>query len=99
MINYCESIILLMQVSNELCYISCCSTCSDETLSSGNITIGELRKRVAQEMYTLFKSLIKELPIPTDENPGPCHWIQHKLIGRSYSEVKKTITTELKIKC
>ena len=88
-----------MQVSNELCYISCCSTCSDETLSSGNITIGELRKRVAQEMYTLFESLGTELPKGGNDNPGPCHWIQHKLIGRSYSEVKKTITTELKIEC
>ena len=97
MINYCESIILLMQVSNELCYISCCSTCSDETLSSGNIITGELRKRVAQEMYTLFESLRTELP--TGGNPSDCDWIQHKLIDPSYSEVKNTITSKLNLIC
>ena len=93
MINYCESIILLMQVSNELCYISCCSTCSDETLSSGNITTSELRKRVAQEMYTLFSTLSHKLA--ANEHPSDCDWVRYKLIDHSYSEVKNTTISKL----
>ena len=90
--------ILLIQVSQKLCYISCCSTCFDDSL--GTVDTVVLRQHIFQNMTDLFLTFGKEVPI--NKNPEKRHWIQQKLLTSSYGQdvtIRNTITTKLGLTC
>ena len=90
--------ILLIQVSQKLCYISCCSTCFDDSL--GTVDTVVLRRHIFQNMTDLFMTFGQE--VPSNENPTKCDWIQQKLVTSSYGQdatIRNTITSKSDRSC